>query len=95
MALWFNFPLMRYEVLFNTYFIVVVKFCVQFAVHAKFMNSEANYDKHWTSELCIIFIHERYINYQSNICIVYDFTLFNAVNEITFTFQIFTFSVLS
>jgi hypothetical protein len=41
MALWFNFPHMRYEVLFNTYFIVVVTFCVKFPVHAKFMNSEA------------------------------------------------------
>jgi len=41
MALWFNFPHMRYEVLFNAYFIVVVTFCGKFAVHAKFMNSEA------------------------------------------------------
>jgi len=41
MALWFNFPHTRYEVLFNAYFIVVVTFCVQFAVHAQVMKSEA------------------------------------------------------
>jgi hypothetical protein len=40
MVLWFNFPPMRCEVILNAYFIVAVTICVQFALHAKLLNSE-------------------------------------------------------
>jgi hypothetical protein len=65
MALRFNFSHTLCEVSMNAYFVVVVKFCVQFAVNINLWIQKHDYDKHWSSGRCIIFIHKRDISYEA------------------------------